>query len=589
VGLRVCLVTPFAWSQPHPVNDHVEGAAEALRRRGNEVVVLAPSNRAVDLASGRRALRRLARHGDALPSFVAVGPAVPVTPRSRIGIPLGVQANLVLALTGDRFDVVHAHEPGVPSLSFHALRHARSLAVATFHSAERLAYPPGRRQREKLLSRIDALTATDEHVAEAARKRFPGDYVRVPIGLDGELFRPAPPSNRFVLEWRPDEAIRAATVIRAFADLPGWELVVLRTRPLSGRPHVPRLLRGRVHVRRGLDAAARAREVAGAAGFVPALRGSRRPALEAALAGVPTVDPPGAAAQPELLAAVLARLAEDGAWRAAQAESARKAVAGETFEALAETLERDVYRRVVARRRRPSGADPLTTRPFITCDLHMHTEHSHDCSVPVAALLDRAETLGLGAVAITDHNTFAGAREALELARGRTIRVIPGEEVKTTAGEVIGLFLREEIPRGMSMADTIAAIREQDGVVYLPHPFDRLHSIPDSRTLHAHLGDLDVFEVYNAKLLLEGYNEDALRFARKYNLTMGAGSDAHVLQAIGTGGVRIRAFETPEEFLIGMRTAEILRRPKSLVYLQSLKWMAQARDRRSRTRAAASR
>ena len=148
----------------------------------------------------------------------------------------------------------------------------------------------------------------------------------------------------------------------------------------------------------------------------------------------------------------------------------------------------------------------------------------------------------------------------------------------TTAGEVIGLFLSEEIPRGMSMADTIAAIREQDGIVYLPHPFDRLHSIPDSRTLHAHLGDLDVFEVYNAKLLLDGFNDEALRFARKYNLTMGAGSDAHVLQAIGTGGVRMRAFETPEEFLIGMRTAEILRRPKSLVYLQGLKWMAQARD-----------
>jgi hypothetical protein len=213
----------------------------------------------------------------------------------------------------------------------------------------------------------------------------------------------------------------------------------------------------------------------------------------------------------------------------------------------------------------------------------MHTEHSHDCSVPVADLLDHAEEQGLGAIAITDHNVFSGAQEAVELARGRHLVVIPGEEVKTDGnGEVIGLFLREEIPRGMTMEETIAAIRAQGGIVYLPHPFDRLHAIPDARTLHRHLGEIDVFEVYNARLLLDGYNDEALRFARKYNLTMGAGSDAHVLQGVGTGAVRMRAFENAEEFLISLRSAEILRRPKSLVYLQSMMWGAPARDRRAR-------
>ena len=128
----------------------------------------------------------------------------------------------------------------------------------------------------------------------------------------------------------------------------------------------------------------------------------------------------------------------------------------------------------------------------------------------------------------------------------------------------------------------VAAIREQGGVVYLPHPFDRLHTIPDAGTLHRHLAEIDIFEVYNARLLFEGYNDEALRFARKYNLTMGAGSDAHVLQGVGTGLVRMRAFETPEEFLISLRSAEILRRPKSLLYLQGLKWVAQARERRTK-------
>jgi predicted metal-dependent phosphoesterase TrpH len=132
------------------------------------------------------------------------------------------------------------------------------------------------------------------------------------------------------------------------------------------------------------------------------------------------------------------------------------------------------------------------------------------------------------------------------------------------------------------MGATIAAIREQGGPVYLPHPFDRLHTIPDAPTLHRHLAEIDVFEVYNARLLRETFNDEALRFARKYNLTMAAGSDAHVLQGIGTGLVRMRAFDGPEEFLLSLGTAEILRRPKSLVYLQGLKWVAQARERRAK-------
>src|SRR5207247_3385445 len=158
--------------------------------------------------------------------------------------------------------------------------------------------------------------------------------------------------------------------------------------------------------------------------------------------------------------------------------------------------------------------------------------------------------------------------------------VLSGGAVKTDGqGEVIGLFLSAEIPRGLSFADTIAAIKEQNGLVYLPHPFDRLHAIPDPATLHRHLADVDVFEVYNARLMFEGYNDEALRFATKYNLTMGAGSDAHVLQGVGTGAMRMRAFHGPEEFLLSLRTAQVLRRPRSLVYLQSLKWVAQAKER----------
>ena len=210
----------------------------------------------------------------------------------------------------------------------------------------------------------------------------------------------------------------------------------------------------------------------------------------------------------------------------------------------------------------------------------MHTTWSHDCTVDPADLIMYAEGIGLGAIAVTDHNVIGGALETVELARDRDLVVIPGEEIKTDGqGEVIGLFLEEEIPRGLSFEDTVDAIKRQDGLVYLPHPFDRMHSIADAATLQRHLADIDVFEVYNARLLFETYNDEALRFARKYNLTMGAGSDAHVLQGLGTGGLRMRAFRDPEEFMVSLRSAEVLRRPRSLAYLQALKWTAQVKER----------
>src|SRR5204863_4026495 len=113
MGLRICLVTPFAWSQPHDVNEHVAGVAAELRPLGHSVTILASSNRARDLAAGRRALFNGLRS-----DLIAVGPAVPISRRSRIGVPVGVRANLSLALALGRFDIVHGFEPGLPSLSY---------------------------------------------------------------------------------------------------------------------------------------------------------------------------------------------------------------------------------------------------------------------------------------------------------------------------------------------------------------------------------------------------------------------------------------------------------------------------------------
>jgi glycosyltransferase involved in cell wall biosynthesis len=574
MGLRVALVTPFAWSQPHEVNEHVDGLARELRRRGHAVTVLAPSNSPRDLAAGRQAL--LAGEEREL---VALGPAVPISRRSRMGVPVGVRANLAMALASGGFDVVHGFEPGLPSLSYLALRDSSALTAATFFSPERLSYPPGKAQRERLLARIDALLATEDDVAEAAAARFPGTYEIVPAGIDLELFRPGRKRRLVVLEWRQAERALLRSLVRELAEQPDWELTLLRTRPLSGRPTRSRLLRGRIHVRTAPDQAARAELLREAAIVVPAVDGLARLVAEAQAAGAAVAAPRGRLLQPELAAAEAARLVEDGDLRRRRAEEGLARAADLSTTALADRVE-GVYESIRRRRRgslpRPV---PLERRDWIVADLHMHTAWSHDCATDVGDLLDHAEAQGLGAIAVTDHNALGGALEAVERARGRRLIVVPGEEVKTSGqGEVIGLFLREEIPRGMSFADTVAAIRAQGGLVYVPHPFDRMHAIPDAATLHRHLAEIDVFEVYNARLLFDGYNDEALRFARKYNLTAGAGSDAHVLPGVGTGAVRMRRFSGPEEFLIALRGGEVLRRPKSLVYLQSLKWVAQARS-----------
>jgi predicted metal-dependent phosphoesterase TrpH len=573
--MRLCLVTPFSWSQPHDVNEHVAGIARELRNLGHSVTILASSNRAKELAAGRRALL------DGLDAeVIALGPAVPISRRSRIGVPVGARANLSLALEAGRFDVVHGFEPGLPSLSYLALRDAAALTVATFLSPERLSYPPGRAQRDRLLGRLDALVATSDETAEAAAARFPGHYEVISEGVDDALFRPGRKRQLIVVEWRPTERTLLRAVFRELPDLPEWELLVLRTKPLAGRPTIPRALRDRVQVRTARDGASRAPLLAEASVYVPAVAGMRRARLEASACACAIAAPPGVGEQPELAGAEAARLAEDPAYRERKQQRARADAEEQSFAIVARELD-ELYRSLALRRHTPARSDdPLRDRPWILADLHMHTNWSHDCAVDPADLIMYAEANGLGAIAVTDHNVFGGARETVELARDHDLVVIPGEEVKTDGqGEVIGLFLRDEIPRSMSFADTVAAIKEQGGLVYVPHPFDRMHSIPEPATLQRHLADIDVFEVYNARLLFEAYNEEALRFARKYNLTPGAGSDAHVLQGVGTGALRMRAFDGPEEFLLSLRSAQVLRRPRSLVYLQSLKWMAQAKER----------
>jgi predicted metal-dependent phosphoesterase TrpH len=217
----------------------------------------------------------------------------------------------------------------------------------------------------------------------------------------------------------------------------------------------------------------------------------------------------------------------------------------------------------------------------VLTDLHMHTRHSWDCTTAIDDLLDAALAAGLGAIAVTDHNTIAGGVEARARAieRALPLHVVVGSEIKTASdGEIIGLFLHEEVPRGLTFAETIERIREQSGVVYVPHPFDRFHTTPEEAVLLEHMASIDVLETANARLWLERDNRRAERFASEHGLRRGAGSDAHVPEGIGTAALRLASFDDPVSFLAAVDGAEIVREPRSMVRLQ----VAKRRRQRSR-------
>ena len=237
-----------------------------------------------------------------------------------------------------------------------------------------------------------------------------------------------------------------------------------------------------------------------------------------------------------------------------------------------------LYEALTARRHSRQGdpalAAELAGRPLIEVDLHMHTDHSHDCATPVEVLLATAKAQGLGAIAVTDHNEISGALAARAQAEEAGVKVIVGEEVKTAEqGEVIGLFIEEKIPRGLTLEETVAEIKRQGGLVYVPHPFDRMHSVPDYEHLLKILDDVDAIEVFNPRVAIGAFNDEAARFAAKYRIVAGAGSDSHVAQGLGSARIRMRDFDGPTEFLQSLRDAEIVTGRSSLLYVQALKFL----------------
>ena len=598
-NLAIAQVTPFAWEVDNEVNQYVARVSGQLAARGHRVLVIAPSQSDDLVRETRRALRaqpeELLREGVRV---LGVGEVLPFSPTRRraASLPVDVARTIEEALGVLALDIVNVHEPFAPSASSVALRHSRALNVGSFHApTERVLSTQLTRPLSRLLfARLDARTVSYAATRRLLQRFFPGDYEVIPPGADAPALRPA--NAVFELTMIATEeraAVRAfLRALRLLPADPPWHATVWSRRPAAPPATLPAAVRERVtfldadQLSEG-EALARAdvavlasdgdRPTPGtlvrALGSGAAVVASRLPVYEEVLAegerGL--MFEPG---ETETLAAHLEGLIASPARRARGAAS-RELQRSLSWVRVTDELER-TYRRLISRRQdRPVEAatrQRLAQRPLIDVDLHMHTDHSYDCATPVEVLLAEARARGLGAIAVTDHNEISGALDAH--AKAQALTVIVGEEIKTAEqGEVIGLFIEEKIPRGLTLAETIAEIHRQGGLVYVPHPFDRMHAVPDYEHLLAVVDDVDAIEVFNPRIAISEFNEEAVRFAAKYRIPAGAGSDAHVPQGLGSVRIRMRAFDGPDEFLQSLRDADIIRNPASLLYVQALKFL----------------
>lgn len=621
-SLTIAHVTPYSWGERHEVNDFVAMAAGETARLGHRVIVAAPGGSRADAKRTQEAIASAgesagsaeqlfdpawdgARVGEKGPPLLSIGAAIKLPAGSRpraAPVPVDINRSLEGLLTSTDFDVVHVHDPFAPSAASAALRHSRALNVATFHlPTERvLSTQVARPLVEIFFGRLDARTVAGPATAELLRRFFPGSYeILPPAARRMERTRPEGAAPRIVYCAREERgALRL--FLRALRRLSlelDWEAEILIEDDSIATPRLNKKLRERVRILRSGEA--EPAELIADADIVCATSGGPEPApsliADAFAAGaVPVVaqldvyeqllgDEEVGLAFPIgdalTLSGQLERLLSEPDFRSRLAKVS-SAHARDPAE-LGSQLD-VIYRRICARRHDPTGNPEvrrrISSRRTIDCDLHMHTDHSNDCATPVEVLVETAKDRGMGAIAVTDHNEISGALLAREYAeRVGGIKVIVAEEVKTAEqGEIIGLFLEEKIPKGLTMEETVADIRRQGGLTYVPHPFDRLHSVPDYEHLLDIVEEIDIIEVFNPRVAFSAFNEEADRFAGKYRIVPGAGSDGHVAQALGSVRIRLDDFDGPEEFLEAMRSADIVRKHKNLVYVQALKWMQAA-------------
>ena len=186
---------------------------------------------------------------------------------------------------------------------------------------------------------------------------------------------------------------------------------------------------------------------------------------------------------------------------------------------------------------------PGVRRTVLRVELHTHSQLSYDGRDPVDLLLGQAAAVGLDALAVTDHDAIEASLEMVEQAADYDLVGIPGTEVTSEAGHVLGLGVTERIQRNLPFGETVDRIRDAGGIAVVPHPFQKSRSGVGPNVSRAELASVDALEVYNSRLLTGRGNRRAREFALEHGLPMTAGSDAHISEMVGQAVTRIDARE----------------------------------------------
>ena len=208
---------------------------------------------------------------------------------------------------------------------------------------------------------------------------------------------------------------------------------------------------------------------------------------------------------------------------------------------------------------------------MLKADLHIHTKYSLDCNTPLEEIISCCQQRDINCIAISDHGTIEGALKMQKIA---PFPVIIAEEIMTPYGEIMGMFLTEGIPSGISVEETISRIRAQSGLVVIPHPFDRFRPSALDGGILADLvaqKQIDAVEVFNSRTPLNRSSNKARAFARKHGIPGTAGSDAHTPYEVGNAYVEMPEFSGRDDFLESLARGKIIgRRTNPLTHFNSI-------------------
>ena len=558
-GMRIALLCPHAWPPRDDVAHQVAAEAAALARRGHRVTVLAPATDRARVAAGRAVLHA-AREGDGS-ALSPPGPGV-----LEVGLGRAAMAGaLEETLWEHPWDVVHLHEPLAASPALTALRHAGGATAVTFHRAETLAGVAFLRPLlDRALARTRLRIVTSAAAARTLGDILPGDYTLVRPGADLAALAPGPetagpPGLVLVARGRDRVGVRFALSLLRGLDLSAVGAITLigpADAPWRTRTAVPKALRGTVTVVPDQGPASRAAALA--AGRIAVLADpsdAAGPVLaEAQAAGCAVLAPRSPGAEEGVAHGVdglvlppftreawidaVAQLVADPTRRAAISAAAR--AGARSWDDAAAELEaryRDVRDSV------PAGSGDVRVR----ADLRVRMGPGLDPARLVATC--RAREIGL--VAVASPEGVAPARAVREAAPEGLV-VVAGQEVATAEGPLVGLFTDRDVPAGLTLAESAAAIHAQGGLVMVPDPAGPTGA-PEPEALRALDGAADLYEARDAS---------AWEVLRRVGLLPCAGSGAERADEVGARLTEMRAATDPAAFLAAVADARAPRPPR---------------------------